>query len=170
MKIERLETHDRLQHLIKDQALNIAQGAEDCLKKNPLSIALQDRAPYLYLFAHPRTHDDGVTKRMLWQPRLTKPSAQTNSYLFRAQSKTDILEICWMIPPREMWPQYKKGNVTENQMVIWSIDQFQFNRKQLESSEKDDFKDERVRQIYKEIDREMKHDITMKKSYSEQNQ
>ena len=33
-----LETHDRFQHLIKDQSANIFQGAEDCLKKNPFAV------------------------------------------------------------------------------------------------------------------------------------
>ena len=100
MKVDRLETHDRLLHFKKDQALNIAQGAEDCLKRNPLSLAIQSRSPYVYLFAHPRTADDGFTKRMLWQPRLTRPKAQTNSYLFRAQSNSDVIEVCWLLPPR----------------------------------------------------------------------
>src|SRR5215470_6737494 len=88
MKLNRLETHDRLQHFVQDQSKNIWQGADDCMKRNPLSLALQDRSPYIYIFAHPRTADDGVTKRMLWQPRLTKPQAQSNSYLFRAKSNS----------------------------------------------------------------------------------
>src|ERR1700682_5598941 len=99
MKIERLETHDRLQKLHKEQALNVAQGCEDCLKKNPLSLALQEKSGYIYIFAHPRTGEDGRTKTMFWQPRLSKPAAQTNSYLFRVRSYTDEIEIIWMIPP-----------------------------------------------------------------------
>src|SRR5882672_2443569 len=114
MKINRLETHDRLMHFKKDQEANIFQGAEDCLKKNPLSLAIQDKSPYVYIFAHPRTADDGVNKRMLWDPRLSIPEPQTNSYLFRAISKTDIIEVIWMLPPVETWPQYKKGNITES--------------------------------------------------------
>ena len=100
MKLNRLETHDRLLYYKKDQSASITQGIDDCLKRNPLSIALQRHSPYVYIFAHPRTADDGYTKRMLWQARLGKPKAQTNSYLFRAKSNADILEICWMIPPR----------------------------------------------------------------------
>lgn len=151
MKLNRLETHDRLQHLIKDQSLNIAQGANDCLKKNPLSLAIQDRSPYVYLFAHPRTHEDGVTKVMYWQPRLTKPEVQTNSYLFRAQSKTDMMEVCWLLPPEEMWRQYKKKNVTESEWVIWSIDQYINNRRNLEKPEPEDLDDIIIEAIYKEI-------------------
>ena len=112
MKLNRLEPHDRLLHFKKDQEANIFQGAEDCLKKNPDSLFFQARSSYIYIFAHPRTADDGLNKRMLWQPRLWKPKAQTNSYLFRVKSKTDIIEICWIIPPRELWGQYDKGKVT----------------------------------------------------------
>lgn len=151
MKINRLETHDRLEHFIKDQSINIAQGATDCLKKNPLSLQLQDRSPYIYLFAHPRTADDGVTKKMYWQPRLTKPQAQTNSYLFRARSKSDLIEVCWLLPPEEMWGQYDKGNITENELVIWSIDQYKNNKHKLESREPDDLSDGLIKMIYKEL-------------------
>lgn len=159
MKIERLETHDRLEHFVKDQSLNIAQGASDCLKRNSLSLMLQEKSPYIYIFAHPRTADDGVTKRMLWQPRLTKPKAQTNSYLFRAESNTDILEVCWLLPPREMWEQYKKGNVTENEIVLWSIDQFINNRKKLEENDPKDLSENIIKRIYLEIGFQYKKDI-----------
>src|SRR5579863_4273753 len=99
MKINRLETHDRYQHFIKDQSETIFQGAEKCLKENPLSIAIQEKSPYIYIWAHPRTAEDGVNKRMLWQPRLSIPEPQTNSYLFRATSKTDLIEVVWILPP-----------------------------------------------------------------------
>ncbi len=151
MKINRLETHDRLLHFKKDQEANVFQGADDCLKKNPLSLALQDKSPYIYIFAHPRTADDGVNKRMLWQPRLTKPQAQSNSYLFRAISNTDEIEVCWLIPPEDLWAQYKKGNVVEDQTILWSINEFRLNKKRLESPEHDDFSDEKVRAIYKDV-------------------
>jgi hypothetical protein len=152
MKIERLETHDRLLHLKNNQAEVIARGCDDCLKKNPLSLAMQDRSPYIYIFAHPRTADDGVTKRMLWQPRLTKPKAQTNSYLFRAKSKSDIVEICWLIPPGEMWDQYKTGNVTESDIVMWSIGMFRSNREELERKNPEDLHDWQIKSIYAEME------------------
>src|SRR6188768_2538257 len=101
MKLNRLEAHDRLLHLKKDQEANIYLGAEECLKKNPDSLALQEKSPYIYIFAHPRTADDGITKVMYWQPRLSIPEAQENSYLFRVISHTDIFETIWMIPPKE---------------------------------------------------------------------
>jgi hypothetical protein len=165
MKIQRLETHDRLEHLKKDQGINIFQGAEDCLKKNRLSVGLQQYSPYVYLFAHPRTADDGVNKRMIWQPRLTKPKAQTNSYLFRAISNTDQLEVCWLLPPKEMWSQYRKGNVTENELVLWSIKMFSSHRLVLEKSDPEDLNDEKVRQIYITVATEIDQEKRMEKIY-----
>jgi hypothetical protein len=147
MKVNKLEAHDRLLYFKKDQMQTIADGVNECMKKNPYSLALQDNSPYIYIFAHPRTDDDGVTKRMLWQARLTKPKAQTNSYLFRAKSHSDIVEICWLLPPREMWAQYEKGKLTENETIIFSIDMFQNHREELERPDPQDLPDERIREI-----------------------
>jgi len=163
MKIDRLEAHDRLLHFKQDQEANIMEGFLDCLKKNPLSLALQAKSPYIYIFAHPRTCEDGVTKKMLWQPRLGKPEPQTNSYLFRVESNTENVEICWMIPPREMWPQYKKGNVTEHQIVNWSIDQFTNHRNHLAHPYNDDFSEGRIRSILERIAIEMDQEKQNKK-------
>lgn len=137
MKIHRFDAHDRKQHLIKDQAINIAQGATDCLRKNELSLALQEKSPYIYMFAHPRTNDAG-NKVMYWQPRLSRPLPQTNSYLFRAISKTDEVEVCWLIPPREQWDQFMKGKVTEDDLTLWSINQFRNNKEALARDHEDD--------------------------------
>ncbi len=151
MKLNRLETHDRLLHFKKHQEANIYQGAEDCLKKNPDSLFFQDRSPYVYIFAHPRTDDDGVNKRMLWQPRLTKPLAQSNSYLFRAQSKSDIVEVCWILPPSELWSQYIGENVTGDKDICWYIDQFRFNREILQANDPDDLPADRIWAIQNEL-------------------
>lgn len=168
MKLNRLETHDRLVHFKKDQNDTLQQGADDCLKKNPLSLAMQEKAPYVYIFAHPRTIDfdeksklwmsgqfktwsEIPDKKMMWHPRLIKPEAQTNSYLFRAISKTDVLEICWLIPDEKMWKQYEKGKVTENEIVMWSIDQYINHRADLERRDKDDLPDQRAFEIYRQI-------------------
>lgn len=166
MKIHRLEAHDRYLQLLSQQSEVVNRGCNDCLSKNPLSLAYQVRSPYVYIFGHPRTDDDGVTKRFLWQPRLSKPKAQTNSYLFRAKSHTDIMEICWMIPPRELWSQYKKKNITESSIVLWSIHQFQHNRKELEDPFPEDFSDDKCKLILLNIAREMEEEIRIKKLYS----
>jgi hypothetical protein len=167
MKLNRLEAHDRLKHFLADQSESIYQGAEDCLKRNPLSLAIQEKCPYLYIFAHPRTADDGVTKVMYWQPRLSIPSAQTNSYLFRAVSKTDIVEVIWMIPPREHWEQYKKGNITESNWCRWSIEMFQKDdsRKQLEKPHPEDLSESICQLIMKNIINEHREQLEENKRF-----
>jgi hypothetical protein len=151
MKVNVLEAHDRLKHLIKDQSENIFQGAEDCLKKNPLSLAIQEKSPYVYIFAHPRTSDDGVNKVMYWNPRLSIPQAQSNSYLFRAKSHTDEIEVIWMIPPPEMWSQYEKGKVTESNWCSWSINMYTSKKKVLERPHPEDMPEEKSKLIMKAV-------------------
>lgn len=158
MKVERLETHDRLLHVKKDQALNVSKGAEDCLKTNKLSLKLQERSPYIYVFAHPRTSDDGRTKVMFWQPRLTKPQAQTNSYLFRAKSNSDLLEVIWLLPPEDMWEQYKLGNMTEHEIVLWSVQMYTMNREHLEKKDPQDLDEKKAENIYREVIQEIRQE------------
>lgn len=151
MKVNLLETHDRLQHLQKDQANTIAKGADECRTKNKNSIEMQEYFPYIYIFAHPRTAEDGVTKRMLWQPRLTKPKAQTNSYLFRVISKTDLVEIIWILPPRELWKQFETGNILESRDILTSIHNFENYRDELERPHEDDLSENEIRKILESI-------------------
>lgn len=141
MKIDRLDAHDRLQHFTK-QGFDISECCQDLINKRPFG-----NHPF-YIFAHARTDDDGVTKRLIWQPRLTKPTAQTNSMLFKAYPGTDLIKVIWMIPPREMWEQYEKGKMTQNITVVESIYDFQHNREALEAKEDDDLPDQAIRKIY----------------------
>lgn len=165
MKIDKLETHDRLQHFKKDQNDSISDGLHTCLNENPLSIALQERSPYIYIFAHPRTSESGI-KVMYWQPRLSKPKAQTNSYLFRIRSFSDECEVMWMIPPREMWTQYERGKVTEHDIVIWSVNQFETAREKLEQPEPDDLSDSVGISILNEVQRILRQDKLVMESVS----
>lgn len=171
MKVNRLEAHDRLKHLIKDQSANVFTGAEDCLKRNPLCLAIQEKSPYVYIFAHARTADDGFTKRLLWQPRLSIPKAQSNSYLFRAISKTDLIQVCWILPPHEMWDQYKAGNVTEDNLSLWSINQFKADKSVLEKAHPEDMPEEQCSLIMKSVVDEklyqVRHEKLMSRLYDE---
>lgn len=131
MKINRLETHDRLVHFKKDQDVNVFLGAEECLKKNPDSLKYQSHSPYIYIYSHPRTTDDGLHKRLLWQPRLIKPKPESNSWLFRAASHTDLLEICWLLPDEMLWPQFEANKLASDPDILWSIEQYKHNREAL---------------------------------------
>ena len=144
MKLNFLETHDRLEHL-KKQNFNISDCCQNLIEQRPFG------EHSFYIFAHARTDDDGVTKRLIWQPRLTKPKAQTNSMLFKAYPGSDVIKVMWIIPPREMWDQYKKDKMTENKTVLESIEYFENNRQFLEKKEDDDLSDEAIDAIYTSI-------------------
>ena len=144
MKINILDAHDRYQHLTK-QGFDIGECCQDLINKRPFG-----NHPF-YIFAHARTEDDGVTKRLIWQPRLTKPKPQTNSMLFKAYPGTDVVKVIWMLPDRMMWNQYTQGKLTENKTVCDSIYDFEHNREKMGEKENDDLSDTAIDAIYKEI-------------------
>ena len=144
MRIDRLETHDRLEHF-KKQSFDIAECCQDIIDKRPYG----EHA--FYIFAHPRTDDDGVRKRLIWQPRLTKPLAQPNSMLFKVYPKLDQIIVKWILPAEELWKQFNLGNVTEDTMVLASIREYQTNKAEMERPDPDDLTDDEINSIYKSI-------------------
>jgi len=144
MKIDRLETYDRLKHF-KGQSFDIGECCQDIVNQRPFG-----SHPF-YIFAHPRTDEDGTTKRLIWQPRLTKPKAQTNSMLFKAYPGSDNIKVIWIIPAKEVWSQFEKGKVTEDSQIYKSIQMFQHSRHELEAPEPDDLSDEQIDAVYKNI-------------------
>lgn len=156
MKINRLDAHDRYKHFTK-QSFSMSECCQDLINQRPFG-----NHPF-YIFAHPRTDDDGFNQRYIWQPRLTRPLPQTNSMLYKAYPGADIIKICWIIPKRELWKQYKKGNVTENAMVEEFIHLFKTDRKALEKPEDDDLSDAEIDSIYVELAAEAKRKKQMDK-------
>lgn len=170
MKINRLETHDRLLHFNK-QKDDIGMCCQNIINQRPFG----DR-PF-YIFAHKReigmdekfslfssgqfaTIEEIPSARIIWQPRLTKPKAQTNSMLFKGYPGSDMVKILWIIPAPELWDQYKKGNMTESPIVAESIDKFQNDRASLEAPEADDASEAEINSLYKEISWEAKKEKT----------
>jgi hypothetical protein len=159
MDVNRLDAHDRLKHITHAQSTDIGQTVESIRLQRPFG-----DYPF-YLFAHARTADDGITKRLIWQPRLTKPKAQTNSMLFKVDPKTDIVKIVWMIPPREQWPLFEKGKMMENETITTSIYDFEHNRKALEAKDPDDLTDEVIDKIYRDLSLAAKGSYKVKLNY-----
>ncbi len=158
MKINRTDAHDRFEQFTKKD-FDISACCQNLVDQHPFG----DHA--FYIFAHARTEDNGVDKRLIWQPRLTKPRAQTNSMLFKAYPGSDIIRIIWMIPDRALWKQFKKGNMTQNQTIAESIHDFQHNRAKLEQMEFDDLTDEQAAAVYADVSRVAKRDKMMNKLY-----
>lgn len=149
-KVNRLETHDRLEHFNKSE-FDIGKCVQDLVDKQPFG------KRNFYIFAHSRTEDDQIgVKRIIWQPRLTKPLAQENSMLFKSYANSDKIKVIWMIPAREMWDQFLKGKMFHNQIIVESIFDFQNNKSKLEQKEEDDPSDKEIDSIYQEIARSAK--------------
>ena len=165
MKVNILETHDRLIHLKKTQSENISDCCQKVVEQKPFGdlpfyifahkreIGLDERFSLLCTGTYPNIAEV-PTHRMIWQPRLTKPKAQTNSMLFKGYPGTDVIKVIWIIPERELWDQYKKGNMTECKTVVESIDNFENNREYLERPEPDDPSEDVMDSIYKDLSRE----------------
>ena len=175
MKIDRLETHDRLLEFGK-QSDYISQGCQECIANRPSEYG---NHPF-YIFAHKReiglderiaifnmdlqtslidpryiskykTIQDVPTARLIWEPRLTKPKAQENSMLFRAYPPSDNIKIIWMIPARELWAQYQKDKMVADKTVWTSIHNFMYYKHLLEADEPDDLPESLVKSIMLEI-------------------
>ena len=175
MKLNLLETHDRLKHFGK-QADYISQGCQDCIKNRPNEFS---NHPF-YIYAHKREIDlderkaiflqdfrdsfldityvrkykevsDVPNARLIWSPRLTKPKVSENSMLFKAYPPGDNIKVVWLIPDKALWGQYQKDDMIENETVYESIRLFLTDKSRLEIKEDDDLPDSIIDSIYKEI-------------------
>jgi hypothetical protein len=158
LKINPLDAHDRHLHFTK-QSFSIGECIQDIINQRPFG------NHSFYIFAHTRTDDDGIKKRLIWQPRLTKPLSQTNSMLFKVYPGSDNVKIIWIIPPKELWKQYKKGNVTQNETIYNSIQDFIKKRDLLDAPEKDDLSDSEISKIYQDISLDARRSKLMESLY-----
>lgn len=158
MKLDFHETSDRLDYFV-NQDFDIAKCCQDIIDQRPFG----NHA--FYLFVHARTADDGFTKNLIWQPRLTKPSVESNSMLFRVKPGSDEIKIVWLLPPKLMWSQFRKGLLMENKIICDSIHAYQTNKAAMEAPDKDDLTDVQVKNIYAEIANNAAYDKVMKKAF-----
>src|SRR5215831_3730162 len=125
MKLNRLDTHDRLTQFTK-QNFDIGECCQDLIDKRPFG-----EHPF-YIYAHPRTEDDGVNKRMIWQPRLTKPKASPNSMLFKAYPGKNTIKIISMLPAGASREQLMKGHNMNNATSPSTMSSYIHKRKRLQ--------------------------------------
>ena len=190
MKINKLEAHDKLLDF-KKQSEYISQGCKDCVNGAPD----QFKAYNFYIFAHKRTiemdekigiYQDDLNKsicnplfykrkydrildvpsaRMIWEPRLTRPRAQSNSMLFKAYPGTDEIKVIWILPDKSLWSQYKKDNFFDSHIICESIYNYQNNKEKLEQCDDEDLSDSEISAIYQDIANCSKYDKQMKSLY-----
>lgn len=162
VSVDRLETHDRLLDFQQKNKSSIDEQIASLIRQNPF-----DGLPF-YIYAHKRTLDEAErllhfqtgqytiennpTHKIVWQPRLQKPKAQTNSMLFKVDpSAPDQVKVIWILPDREQFEAYKKGSMFQDPTILDSIEAFDNNRELLEHPEPDDPTDERAKNIYKKL-------------------
>lgn len=146
MKVDRLETHDRQLEFMKIAQM-IDQGIQDCKNNVPDTI----KVPF-YIFVHKRTvgMDEKVSiwmeqlkyplrhrqfksfdqipeMRIIYCPYPRRPKPQSNSWLVRVQKGSDKIEVIWIIPQEELWGQFGKGLLFENEVICKSIELFRTN-------------------------------------------
>lgn len=126
MKVNLLETDDRFLHF-KGQDYGVDDTAKLIVDSKPFG-----DNPY-YIFVHTRQTDTTLDHRVIWQPRMLKPTPQLNSMLFRVPRGSTSFEVIWIIPPVEIWPEFDKGQIHENQVIKQSI--YLFQRKFFELSQ-----------------------------------
>lgn len=155
LPVNRLETHDRYLEVMK-QSQSIAEYCQKLINDRPFG----DNA--FYMFAHKRTvgWDEKLSclargntppsDRLLWQCRLTKPTPQFNSMLFKGFPGTDIVKVLWVLPEEDTADQFLKGLMTESEIINDSLRRYWFDRKAMSEPEPEDLSDEKIASIYKE--------------------
>lgn len=149
--IKKSDVHERYNNLKQTYASSIEQMVQKIVSEEPFG------KQAFYIFAHRRTNVTEGKQRLIWQPRLLKPSAQDNSMLFRVNPREpDNVEVIWIIPDESHWNNYsQKGKkalvgTIDNPLISDSIHDFKHNRKKLEAPHPDDPSGERAAAIYKE--------------------
>ncbi len=150
MKVDKFETHDRLLNYHEKQ-LDMSDAIMDCIKNVPDDI----KGPF-YVYGHSRSvqfdekesivrlGNHAPDKRLIWIPRITKPEASPNSYLFLCKKNSDVIEIIWMIPPVELWEEYAPGKMMHNENIWISINSFKSNLDLLNAPDKEGPKEKDV--------------------------
>lgn len=149
MKIDRLETHDRLLEFKSDWE-HISQAIQDCINNVPDEIKFpfyvyghsrqigMDERFSLFIQGKYKSMEEVPSERMIWMPRAYKPKAEPNTYLFRAIKGSDVIETMWILPKPELWEQFAPGKITHNEDIWTSIQNYKHRRKELEAPDSED--------------------------------
>ncbi len=143
MKVDLLETHDRLKEFNSGWQA-VSQGVQDCIDNVPDEIKMQfyvfghtrqigiDERFNLYFQGHWQDIKDVPSERIIWMPRATKPLAEPNTYLFRTRKGTDLVDINWILPKKELWDQYSPDKMTHNDVIWTAIQNYKHYRAEME--------------------------------------
>ena len=148
MKLNRLETHDRLEWFKKSQV-----ELDNFIQKMHVEEPFGDR-PY-YIFTIKRTVGKDEKVALVQQgtydsientpeafleisARLTRPEAAPNTTLTKIYPGKDYCKTIWNLPEPRYWDQYVSNTMFADDFITKSIFQYISNQKQMEAPERDD--------------------------------
>jgi len=180
MRLDRLETHDRLLDVQKKNLNTITSGLEECIKNRPAAFTHR----HFYIHVHKRTvgldekiailqqdirevllnpllnrrfHriEDIPELRVIYMPRATRPIPSENSMLFRCFPQDgNALEPIWIIPEESTWPNYAKGMIMNDEFIAECIEIFKTNPSFFCKTDELDYNEEELKKIRIEIGKE----------------
>ena len=137
MKINPLDAHDRFLAFQENQT-DIGKFVQQMIDKRPWG----SRHFYIFII-HKKSLgldermslvDQGIYKHIRDTPeafmvvscRVTKPIAAPNTTLIRVNPglKNDNIVLIWSLPQTELWKQFEKGKMFENEKICGYIEQF----------------------------------------------
>lgn len=100
------------------------------------------------------TPGDPHTKKLVYQPRLTKPKPNPNTSLYRLNPlRPDEVEVFWILPKIQAFGLYAKGKVHENEFIHECIQKYLNEYDSLCRKEADDISDSEIKELYRCIHR-----------------
>lgn len=149
MKINPLDAHDRLLAFQKYQT-EVGKFIQQMIEKRPWgsrhfyifiihkrSLGLDERQALVMEGIYNKIQDTPEAF-MIMSCRVTKPQADPNTTLIRVRpgDKNDSVKLLWSIPQVELWDQFEKGKLFENEEILAQIHTFKTNRGALSAFDK----------------------------------
>lgn len=106
---------------------------------------------YIFQFVK-RVDDTTGVKRMIHQPRLTKPEPLPGTTLLRCDpDRPEDVTIIWTLPNQENFGLYKHGKFFSDPFVAECVEKYLKRPGELMKEEEGDLDDDKIREIYREI-------------------
>jgi len=132
---------------VKEQS---EKGYVDCLQDIIGKAPFGNRHFYIFSFMK-RVDDTQGIKRMIHQPRLTKPEPVPGSTLIRVHPRNpEEAKIMWTLPNEEAFGLYKQGKIFGNEFVHECVQRYLKNPMEMCRPEPGDMLEEEIYDYYKQ--------------------
>jgi hypothetical protein len=135
---------------------NSEKNYSECIQNLIMSAPFGAHKFYIFSFIK-RVDDASGIKKMIHQPRLTKPEPIPGGTLMRVDPRDPYTAtLLWTLPNDQNFNLYKKGKMYADPFVHECIERFKKNPKEMMRPEVDDLTDEQIREIYKDMSMKQK--------------